>query len=92
MNKQIDVYSSGDYAGVYIGGYSFYYGYEETDPITEEWCFHVTFEDKEIARFTTSQLDAVASTDKTPQSYLLAGMSLWISTLGEHLSKLFVEP
>lgn len=43
----IEVYSSGDYAGIVSDNFKAYYGYEIQDE-NEDWCFRANFENTEI--------------------------------------------
>ena len=45
---QVEQYYSDDYAGLESGNLKFYYGYEVEDPLTEDWCFQVKKDGKEI--------------------------------------------
>lgn len=47
-------YSAGDYAGLEGGGFSFYYGYEETK--VEEWAFVAKKHGIEFLRLSTKEL------------------------------------
>lgn len=64
MSKKHDVYMSDDYAGLKIGRYHFYYGYEklvctnhnDEDCQNCEWAFVATLDDRELMRIGYSQL------------------------------------
>ena len=76
---QLEMYASGDYAGLAVGDLHFYYGYEVTDPETDDWCFTVKRKDKEIFRATETELtDAVDRSLNEMQDYLLVGIGLWM--------------
>ena len=51
-----DSYTAGDYAGLSGGRYSFYYGYEQTDP-HDNWLFIGKIDGIEIVAWTAEQLD-----------------------------------
>lgn len=48
MKGKICVGVSNDYASLTIGDVKFYYGYEEFDPKTDEWCYITNYDGKEI--------------------------------------------
>lgn len=50
----VELYRSGDYAGLSVGKYKFYYGYEET--VGEDWAFTASVDDKEVMRIPASKL------------------------------------
>jgi hypothetical protein len=77
---QVEQYYSDDYAGLDSGNLKFYYGYEVTDPSTEEWCFQVKKNGIEIYKITTSKIEESIDNrqlDK-PQDYLIAGIGIWL--------------
>lgn len=77
---EIEQYYSDDYAGLESGNLSFYYGYEVCDPLTEDWCFQVKRDGKEVCRKTRTEIEE--TTDdllNTPQDYLIVGIGIWIS-------------
>lgn len=74
----IQVYSASDYACTEGGKVQAYYGYEVTDPDTEEWCFVVRKSGKEIFRKTNSQLLEIAG-GESPLDMLCAGLALFVN-------------
>lgn len=50
----VELYRAGDYAGLSVGRYKFYYGYEKT--VGEEWAFTADIDDKEVMRIPASKL------------------------------------
>ena len=78
---------SDDYATLKSGNLKFYYGYEEEDLKTDDWCFVVIEYTTEIYRLTASEIksrDEDAMLDM-PQDYLLAGIGLWLKDTVPHL-------
>ena len=75
---QVEQYYSNDYAGLDSGRFSFYYGYEVEDPSTEEWCFQVKENNKEIFNITSSYIEKQINNLNTPQDYLIAGIGIWL--------------
>lgn len=73
-----NVYSAGDYAGFDSPKIRAYYGYEQVDEQTEEWCFCVWKNGKEVFRKTNSELLNVAC-GESPEAMLIAGLSLFLS-------------
>lgn len=77
-----NIYISGDYAGFETPKIKAYYGYEEIDPRSEEWCMVIyqkrTNGMKEVFRKTNSELLDVACGD-SPEAMLLAGLALYLS-------------
>jgi hypothetical protein len=63
-------YSSSDYAGLSGGGFSFYYGYEELKD--DDWAFVMRKGDKELVRFSATELGLRNGDD--PTIGLLAGI------------------
>lgn len=55
-----------------------YYGSDQADPKTGEWNLVIWKNDKEVARFTNSELLAVAYGER-PSDLLLAGLALYLS-------------
>lgn len=92
----IEVYHSGDYAGMKCGNYSFYFGYEETfctthpthvkcDCADEEWAFVARdSDDKELMRLPQSKL---ASKSGDMVEYLLHGIGQFMDTLPKPVEK-----
>jgi len=68
-------YAAGDYAGLSGGGFSFYYGYEETKD--DDWAFVMRKDDvdgpKELVRFSATELGVRNGDD--PTEGLLAGIA-----------------
>ncbi len=76
-NEDLQVYYSGDYAGMENGALKFYYGYEETRCKTHgdggppegrqcecedrEWCFVAWMDEVEMARYTQKELETECS-------------------------------
>lgn len=77
---QLEQYYSDDYAGLKTGNLKFYYGYEIEDPLTEDWCFQVKKDGKEIFRVTTSKIEESINNRQLnmPQDYLIAGIGMWL--------------
>lgn len=77
---QVEQYYSDDYAGLKSGNLAFYYGYEVEDSLTEEWCFQVKKDGKEIYRVTTSKIEESINNRQLnmPQDYLVAGIGMWL--------------
>lgn len=71
-----DIYSASDYAGFETGAYKAYYGYEETDPTTDEWCFVLYKRGKEVFRARNTELLMVAA-GEGPSDMLIAGLALY---------------
>jgi hypothetical protein len=76
--KQPHLYSGSDFAGLETGKYSFYYGKDEIDSITEEFCFVAKVNGVEKMRLRNSQLDYLGEMSG-PKSYLLAGIALYFN-------------
>jgi hypothetical protein len=55
-----------------------YYGPNEIDPSTGEYCFVVYKNNKEVFRRTNSQLLDIAGGD-SPESMLIAGLALYLN-------------
>jgi len=72
-------YSASDYASFKAGKYSMYYGYEEIDPVTNDWCFTVTKNGKEVFRVTNEVLLNYCP-EPTPLGMLVAGCALYFNT------------
>lgn len=77
---QVEQYYSDDYAGLISGKYKFYYGYEVEDPLTENWCFQVKENGREVFKATTKKIEESINNDQLdkPQDYLLAGIGMWL--------------
>lgn len=77
----IEIYHSSDFAGLKTADFSFYYGYEETDPITEEWLFEFKKNKTKIYSLTSSDIEnqCLKKSLNTPKDYLLAGIGIWLS-------------
>lgn len=69
---------SSTYASAKAGKYNFYYGFEITDPVTQDWCFVVRKSDKEIFRVTNEVLLNYCS-EPTPLGMLVAGLALYFA-------------
>lgn len=74
----IQCYKASDYAGFEGGKWSAYYGYEETDPDTDDWCFSLKKDGKEVFRATNEQLLAICP-EESPLGMCFAGMALYLS-------------
>ncbi len=72
-------YIAGDYAGFDANKYKVYYGYEQIDQESEEWCFVVWKGGREVFRRTNSELLNVAA-QESPEAMLIAGLSLYLAT------------
>lgn len=76
------VYNGRDHASIQSGKMSAYYGSEQTDPNTGDWCAVIWKNSiggqKEVARYTTEQLLDVAG-GESPKDMLLAGIALYFS-------------
>lgn len=79
--KVIEVFSSDDYAFLNADRFTFYYGYEEMDVETEEWCFTVSKDKKEILRLKQSEIEKNSnlSNFSDVKDYLLIGIGLYLS-------------
>ena len=77
----VETYYSDDYAGLDTEDYSFYFGYERADPVTEEWMFVVRKNGSEV--FTLCSSDIENKTERRqlnmPQDYLIAGIGIWLN-------------
>jgi hypothetical protein len=73
-----NIYEASDYCGFEAGKLRVYYGYEQVDPKSEEWCAVIWKNDKEVARYTNSQLLDIAC-GESPSSMLIAALSLYLS-------------
>ena len=72
--------TASDYAEATSGKYQFYYGYEETDPNSEDWCFVARKGGKELMRLTNSELMSLCDVDQqSPQSMLLTGILAYLA-------------
>ena len=67
-----------DYCGFDGDKISVYYGYEETDELTGDWCFTVKKNGKEVFRATNERLLALAG-NESPEAMLIAGLSLYLN-------------
>lgn len=77
---QVEQYYSDDYAGLNSGNLKFYYGYEVIDGLTDDWCFQVKKDGKEVYRVTRKKIEESIDNrqlDK-PQDYLIAGIGMWL--------------
>lgn len=77
---QTENYYSDDYAGLTSGNLQFYYGYEVEDPESQDWCFQVKKDGKEIFRMSRSKIRQSVESDQLdgPRDYLIAGIGLWL--------------
>lgn len=78
-----NIYTSGDYSGFETSKYRVYYGYEEADLLTEEWCGVVYLKkssglEKEVFRANNSKLLEHACGD-SPEAMLIATLALYLS-------------
>lgn len=93
MGKTVEVYGSDDYCGMVTGERAFYYGYERTscpnhgteecECDEREWCFTAREDGKEVARYTTSELEASASRQeryREVDAYLLLGIGKYLAS------------
>lgn len=71
-------YKSSDFAGIDGAKVRVYYGYDQIDPVTEEWCGVVWKNNKEVARYTNSQLLEVAP-DDSPCGMIIATLALYLN-------------
>lgn len=71
-------YLGSDYASFEGNKLSCYYGYEQIDERSEEWCMVIWKGGKEVFRKTNSELLAVAA-DESPLAMLTAGLSLYLN-------------
>jgi hypothetical protein len=77
------VYKTRDSAAINSGKMAVYYGEQETDPMTNEWC-GVVFKNgtnglqKEVFRATNSQLLEV-SAGESPTDMLVATLALYLA-------------
>jgi hypothetical protein len=58
--------------------YRAYYGQNETDPLTSDYCFVVWKNGKEVFRVTNAQLLDVAC-GESPKDVFIAGLSMYLS-------------
>lgn len=80
----VEQFYNDDYAVLRTGNLHFYFGYEVTDPKTEEWCFEVERDEKVIFHATASEINAVDDDGMeydTPADYLAFGIGMWLATL-----------
>jgi hypothetical protein len=77
---QVEQYYSDDYAGLESGKLKFYYGYEVEDPETEDWCFQVKENGREVFRRTRTEIEKSIDNRQLdmPQDYLVAGIGMWL--------------
>ncbi len=79
---QVEQYYSDDYAGLVSGNLSFYYGYEVTDENSDDWCFQVKKNGKEIFKVTTTEIEKALQKPfmqlDNPTDYLIAGIGMWL--------------
>jgi len=76
---QVEEYHSDDYAGLESGNLKFYFGYEEIDEKTEEWCFVAKKDNKEILRIPQSELNKKCKNMlDMPQDYLIFGIGIYL--------------
>lgn len=78
MSTRPDVYAASDYAGIETPKFRAYYGYAETCPHTDEWCFVVWKGGKEVFRARNTELLNVAS-GEGPKDMLIAGLALYLA-------------
>jgi hypothetical protein len=71
------IYSASDYACLESGRIKAYYGYEQIDQDTDEWCFVVWKNNKEVFRKTNSELLDIPCGDG-PKDMLIAGLALYL--------------
>jgi hypothetical protein len=71
------VYKGSDYASI-EGKVQAYYGPNETDPDTFEWCMVVRKNGKEVFRRTNSELLAIAA-GESPMDMLLSGLAIYLN-------------
>jgi hypothetical protein len=64
-------------AEIKSGKFKVYYGCDQVDPKTGEWNMVIWKNDKEVARFTNSELLAVAYGER-PSDLMLAGLALYL--------------
>jgi len=77
---QVGYYYSDDYSGLNTGNLKFYYGYEVEDSLTEDWCFQVIKDGKEIYRITRTYIEQSLDNRQldSPRDYLIAGIGIWL--------------
>lgn len=71
------IYDSRNEAGFNKDRIAVYYGYKVVDPDTDEWCFVVNKNGKEVFRATNSELLGIANGD-SPKDMLIAGLTLYM--------------
>ncbi len=80
-----EIYAASDYAGIKVGKYSFYYGYEQTKTVDgeDQWAFVAKVNDNEAMRLSTTELEMkhFSGMGDEPSEYLLVGLALFMRTL-----------
>jgi len=74
----MDVSVGSDYAVMEGPKFKAYYGYEEVDKPTQNWCFVVWKNGKEVFRRTTEELAPIAN-GYGPAEMLLLGLALYMN-------------
>ncbi len=74
----INCYRSSDNAGFTAGRWEGYYGSDEVDPITQDWCFILKRDGREVFRATNEQL-LNHCPEESPLGLLVAGFALYMS-------------
>jgi hypothetical protein len=75
---RLQCFSSSDYAGFESGKWDAYYGCEETDPDTGDWCFVLKKDGREVFRASNEQLLAICP-EESPLGMLTAGLALYMT-------------
>lgn len=72
------IFDTNKSAGFTSGKIDVYYGPEETDPDTGDWCVVVKKNGKEVLRVPNSELLLVAN-GEGPKDMLIAGLAIYLS-------------
>jgi hypothetical protein len=72
------IFVSRSSASLTCGKYKVYYGEGEIDELTGDWCLVIWKNDKEVARYTNSQL-LDFSCGESPESLVIAGLAQYLS-------------
>jgi hypothetical protein len=79
---QVEYFYSNDYAGFESGKFTYYYGYEETDPKDEDmWCFVVKENGKIIFKLTEKEIEEKLGKSNSRlegvRDFLLGGIAIY---------------
>lgn len=70
------IYNGRNFCSIITAKYTAYYGKDEVDPITQDWCMTVKKNDKEVFRASNELLLEVAA-GESPVDMLVAGLALY---------------